>query len=300
VRPTTTNHLTVEELRAQAKKLGLTGYSKLRKDELLKLLAAHGLPPDEERSATAKAAPRTETVQTKVSNAHPADSRDAALARPRPPLGAAAKSAAAEITASEAEQQVESAKYAFAPPGVSVPQPAAAPDLGEDIERLPAIEEPLLCLLPQKPGILHGYWVIPPGAQLAGQALRLRLAQFAGENIEVLEEMPLPGARGHWYFHLHNETDHGAVYLQLGYYTADGRFVTAFYRGIARIPSLYASARTDRLWWVSDEQFRAMYLRAGGFARGPRLGWAAAGSSPGAPPPPGERLAWPGGISSQR
>jgi hypothetical protein len=92
--------------------------------------------------------------------------------------------------------------------------------------------------------------------------------------------------------------DMGEVYLQLGYYEPDGRFVTATRRGIARIPSLYASSHTDRLWWVSEEQFRAMYRRAGGHVRGPRLGWAASISSPGGAPV-SDRLAWPGGVSSR-
>lgn len=267
---------TVEELRALAKRLGLTGYSKLRKQELLELLAAH-------RPAL-RAAGAGANGKRKVRRA-PAPRRDESRPVPAAP--------AATAPPPETEQQIESAKFAFAPPGAHLPEPAPAVDLGEDIDRLPAIGEPLLCLLPQKPGILHGYWVIPTGLRIPSDTLRLRLARFAGEQAVILEELPLPSARGHWYFHLDAETDYGMVYLQLGYYAPDGRFVTAFHRGIARIPSLYASSRTDRLWWVSEERFRAMYLRAGGYARGLRLGWSAASSSP------GERLAWPGGVSSR-
>ena len=194
--------------------------------------------------------------------------------------------------AADAEQQVESAKYAFAPPGT--PEPVYAADLGEDIDRLPAIREPLLCLLPQKPGVLHGYWVLPPALLDAEQSPRLRLATYTGDRLTVLGEQPVSTGRGHWYFHVEESVEPGALYLQLGRYRSDGEFVSIIERGIARIPSLYASTHTDRRWWVSDAQFRAMYRRAGGLERGARLGWAGSASSPGG------ALAWPGNISSRQ
>ena len=199
------------------------------------------------------------------------------------------------------EEQVESAKYATVLPGGVAP-PAVAADLGEDIDYLPPVTEPMLCLLPQKPGVLHGYWVIPPNTVPYPQSLKLRLGRIVRDAFEIIEEISLPHERGHWYFHLDESADAGAIYLQLGYYEPDGRFVTATRRGIARIPSLHASERTDRLWWVSEEQFRTMYRRAGGYLHGGRLGWFASISSPGgaARAPTSERLAWPGGISSQQ
>jgi hypothetical protein len=195
------------------------------------------------------------------------------------------------------EEQIESAKYAIVPPGTAVPRAEAA-DLNEDIDNLPPVTEPTLCLLPQKPGVLHGYWVLPPDSVPRAQSFKLRLGRIARDVFEIIDEIALPRERGHWYFHVDESADMGEVYLQLGHYEPDGRFVTATRRGIARIPSLYASSRTDRLWWVSEEQFRAMYRRAGGYVRGPRLGWAASISSPGGAPS-SDRLAWPGGISSR-
>lgn len=197
------------------------------------------------------------------------------------------------------EERVESAKYATVLPG-SVAQPAVAADLGEDIDNLPPVTEATLCLLPQKPGVLHGYWVIPPNTPLNTRSLKLRLGRIVRDAFVIVDEISLPHERGHWYFHLDESADIGEIYLQLGYYEADGSFVTATRRGIARIPSLHPSERTDRLWWVSEKQFRAMYQRAGGIVRAGRLGWAASISSPGgaAPAPSSERLAWPGNISS--
>ncbi|OGI46000.1 MAG: hypothetical protein A2151_01945 [Candidatus Muproteobacteria bacterium RBG_16_65_34] len=297
---------TVEELRALAKARGLTGYSKLTRAELLKLLAKentapaipHKARPAKTKSPAAKSTPRKA--------ARPA-ARAAAGFPAAPPASTPDRLASGATPTSSAEridgeeERIEQAKFAMAPPGAGFAEPRFVPDLGEDIERLPTIGEPMLGLLPQKPGILHGYWRLAPDTRAQPRPLKLRLGRITGEVFEVLEEIPVAQAHGHWYFHVEEAADYGALYLQLGYYESAGRFVSAIRRGIARIPSLYASERTDRLWWVSEEQFRAMYLRAGGFARGARLGWAASTGSPvGAPPAAHERLAWPGGVSSQR
>jgi hypothetical protein len=281
---------TIEELRALAKKLGLSGYSKLRKADLLQRIAAgeRALKAAAKRRAASRTARASRTQKSKppVKNAGKISSDSVPDRSPRDTPAASA--------VTDAEQAVESAKFVFAPPDQGVPEPAYAVDLGEDIDTLPALREPLLCLLPQKPGVLHAYWMLPPGMASA-QALRLRLVQAAGNGLAILEEQVLSAERGHWYFHVNEDAQNGAVYLQLGRYLPDGQFAIAFERGMARIPNLYASTRTDRQWWVGDAQFRDMYRRAGGFVRPSRLGWAAA-----APSSPAERLGWKGGISSQR
>jgi hypothetical protein len=279
----------MEALRALARQLGLTGYSKLRKAELLKLIATHERKAQAKPVVQARAAAKRAPAVTKAT---PRTVKKSTTAKAK--ASPSASKTPWPQTSADAEQQVESAKYAFAPPGTNVREPAYAADLREDIERLPEIREPLLCLLPQKPGVLHGYWVLPPTSLSAERSLRLRLARYAGEHLSILGEHPLPAGRGHWYFHVEEAIELGTVYLQLGHYQPDGEFVSIIQRGMARIPNLYASTHTDRRWWVSDAQFRAMYRRAGGIERGVQLGWAGAASSPGGP------LGWPGGISSQR
>lgn len=238
---------TTEELRALARTLGLKGYAKLRKAELIRLL---------EQAADA------------------ARSKPAAAAHPEP-TARLLPEAARPLSA---EERVETAKYAITAPGVALAPRALTADLDEDIERLPAARESILALLPQKPGILHAYWALAPGSpDPAG--LRLRLCRMGAGGIELLEEIALPGAHGHWYFHVPTQAEPGEFYVQLGDYTPDGGFASAIDRGIARIPSLYASERADRLWWISEERFRAMYLRAGGIVRGARLLWPGAFSS---------------------
>lgn len=255
----------VHQLRALARKRGLSGYSKLTKKELLRALERGAGPVAGNPAGTKKRA-------TPESEAPEVERR----ARPR----TAAQGAGAETAISGdagQEQLVEELKFALTPPGVAAVPMRPLVDLGEDIDRLPAIEEPLLCLLPQKPGILHGYWILDPGFMQRQPGLKLRLCQLEGDNLRIVQEVPLPSERGHWYFHVGTSLADREVFLQLGYYR-DREFVTAIKRGVARIPSLQASAREDREWWVSPEQFRAMYTRTGGIAEGTKLGWSESSS----------------------
>ena len=239
-------------------------------------------------------------VNTKAARSAAKSARAGGIVKPSSPLAPAREKPVATHYLSSEEERVENAKYATVLPGSATPSIVTI-DLGEDIDNMPPVSEPMLCLLPQKPGVLHGYWIVPSNSVPDLSALKLRLGRIVGDTQEIIQEFALSHERGHWYFHLDESENVGAVYLQLGYYQPDGHFVTACRRGIARIPSLYSSQRTDRLWWVSDEQFRAMYLRAGGFVRGPRLGWAASVSSPGGVRGvSSERLTWPGNISSRQ
>lgn len=299
---------TVKALRALAKQRGLKGYSKLSREELLRRLQAaeaRAQPAGEAESnpASSEATPpmaaagkpsaipvATPTVAPPEQAAYPQGGP--AWWEPDHSVGPASARFSSE------EERVEGAKYALAPSGA--PGTGATTDLGEDIDRLPPLREPVLCLLPQKPGILHAYWVLPEGSRV-GRELRLRLCRGEREHLEVWEELPLPSDSGTWYFHVPETLHNHDVVLQLGYYR-DDTFVSAIPRGVARVPRLYASATTDRGWWIAEEDFRRLYLRAGGFEAGARrYGWAASIGSPGAPPPgPGEeRLGWPGGVSSR-
>ena len=288
---------TLKELRAAAKALGIRGYSTMSRSTLALRLAGAGEP-----KAPAPKTAKQLAAKKKPAQARPVEksARAGSKAKPPSPLAPVPEKPPATHNLSSEEERVENAKYATVLPGSATPSIVTI-DLGEDIDNMPPVSEPMLCLLPQKPGVLHGYWIVPSNSVPDLSALKLRLGRIVGDTQEIIQEFALSHERGHWYFHLDESENVGAVYLQLGYYQPDGRFVTATRRGIARIPSLYSSQRTDRLWWVSDEQFRAMYLRAGGFVRGPRLGWAASVSSPGGVRGvSSERLAWPGNISSQR
>jgi hypothetical protein len=266
-KPTDTARLetkSLEALRALARTAGLRGYSGLRKKQLIEVLAKHKEAPSPK--AAAEAARVTADKPKKAA-------KSKAAQKPAAVLGV---TTVAHTTDATAEERIEFSKYEMTPPGVMLTQ-AFASTLYEDIEQLPSLGDPVLCLLPQKPGVVHAYWTLQPGAETGH--LRLRLCSAKDGAIEVLDEIGVSGERGHWYFHVPQAPDAGEFFVHLGYYDARGTFVTAIQRGIARIPTLYASNETDRSWWISDEEFRAMYLRAGGTVRAQRLYWGTTNSS---------------------
>lgn len=289
----TTESKSLDELRAMARALGLRGYSKLRKDELIKLLKSHSSNSRAHRPATpSKGGTPRRVGRTPVVKAVKSPRRTAPPKAVAKPAYTGEASAAAEpqaqllpqpAPASSEEERIETAKFAITPAGTVISPRALAEVLHEDIEQLPALTSSSLCLLPQKPGVLYAYWSLTAALPAPLAALRLRLCRRSFEGaIDILEEVALSSIAAGWYFHIPVDAEPGAYFVHLGHYTADGEFVTAIDHGIARIPSLYASTQTDRRWWISDADFRALYLRAGGIVRGARLGW------------PG------GGVSSQR
>lgn len=254
---------TIQELRQLARGQKLSGYSRLTKIELIRLLEK-----DKTSGKTSAASEPAKPAAT--GGVFPAAQPERrAQARPAPK---SPQSQLANGNGGAQEQLVEDLKFALAPPGVRALPAEPLPDLGEDIEQLPALGESFLCLLPQKPGILHGYWTLPPNTLKQQSDMKLRLCVLDGEKLRVVQEVAVPSDRGHWYFHVDGSVGDGAVFLQIGHYR-NGDFIIAIRRGIARIPSLYASRREDRAWWVSAEQFKAMYERAGGEAEGTKLGW---------------------------
>src|SRR3989344_5166435 len=261
---------TIVELRALAKSRGLKGYSRLSIAEVRRVLA----PPKKPAAPKAKK-PKPVVKKTAAKPAmrplrHAPTKKTAVHPAPVPPASGSTReepsvnllSSAARLSSDE--ERVEDAKYVVTPRGIAISLRPSITDLGEDIDRLPVLREPALCLLPQKPGVLHAYWVLDPGATARQPGMKLRLCRIADDTLHVMQEITLPSERGHWYFHIDDQSEPGGFYAHLGYYRDTGEFVTAILRGIARIPSLYASGRTDRQWWVSDRKFREMYLRAGG------------------------------------
>lgn len=256
---------TLDQLRKLARSLGIKGYSKLRKQELAQQII--------HTQAKTSAAGTASTVKT------PSASKAVRAATPAKPSPREARPGPPPPQGIGDEEQVENAKFAVTPPGLESPRAESAADLGEDIDRLPEIDEPVVRLLAQQPGVLHGYWVLPPGAVARQADLKLRLSVVAGDALALLEEFDVTQDRGNWYFHVDQTLSGAEVYLQLGHYDANRQFVSTIRRGTARIPNLYAANDIDRQWWVSEERFRTMYLRSGGFARGEKLGWPGSSSS---------------------
>lgn len=304
---------TLKELRAHAKARGLKGYSKWTKDELVRRLeepkAAHTVEAIAPLRARAPAKKPEAREMKRSAPAFPAAA---------PPTTSASKAASPQAAAAHAptqppapsgsaneEERVEGAKYALRPNGKHAPQPPV--DLGEDIDRLPALTDPALCLLSQKPGVLYAYWLLPPGESNRRSDYMLRLCRSVAEALQVYDEIAVSMERGGWYFQVPQDVGGQEVFVELGYYQ-DGKFVAAQGQSTARLPSLYASTRTDHRWWISEEDFARMYAAGGGVIAGTRrYGWSGSIGSPAAAPgapssaqnPPEKRMAWPGGVSSR-
>lgn len=288
---------TLKQLQALAKKAGLKGYSKLTKSDLEKKLARRDGTAANTAAAPARTKKPSTAPATKRKSPAPATSTQARTPTPVDPNHTWWEpTSSAPNTNGDVEERIESAKYVSRQREAAT-TPAVLTDLGEDIEQLPPLHYSTLVLLPQKPGVLHAYWALGADAP-RGQALQLRLCRAIDGKLDVQHEAAVAVARGHYYFHVPEAFANHEAIVQLGYYRGS-EFVSAVDRGVARIPTLYASARTDRWWWISEADFRRMYVRSGGELRGRGLRWAGSIGSPGAALPPNETsLAWPGGVSS--
>lgn len=175
------------------------------------------------------------------------------------------------------EERVEGAKYAYRPHN-SVSAAGAPVDIGEHIDPLPPLPTPMLCLLPQKPGILHAYWVLPVELERRND-MTLRLCRVTEQSVEVLDEIKITAQQGSYYFHVPEALGSHETLLQVGYYR-DGQFVGVLSRASIRLSSRHASMYTDRRWWISEDDFRRVYLHSGG-STGPtrRHSWSGLGSS---------------------
>lgn len=279
---------TVQELRATARARGLVGYSKLRKEDLLRLLAGKrnskrakpkARPPAAAGASRKRASVKVSPAKKKRTSRLAAKKRAVKLAKPRALSEPAPQVRTRTPAASANQERIEDAKYSTTLPDLELTLPFLSVDLGEDIENLPPLPEPLLGLLPQKPGILHGYWALEPGSMKRQPGLCIRLCRIRDRVLEVLDEIPLPSESGSWYFHLGELPADTELYVQLGYYAHDGAFVGTLRRGIARVPSRNASARTDSEWWISETDFRRMYVRSGGRIENATPVWSASVSS---------------------
>jgi len=272
---------TVGDLRTMARKLELSGYSSMRKDELIKAIdkaQKKKLKSKARKKSGNKSVKKTKTRATlQIKSKKPVK---ASRKQAKPEAGAEKSKTPAtlsqpptlKIVISDEEQRVEDAKYVTARPGTPPPTDFVD-DLGEDLDKLPPLNGPRLTLLPQKPGVFHAHWALVSGHLAKQPGLRLRLSSLSRDTITLLEEISLSADQGYWYFQTNPALDASKVYLQLGFYNENSKFITAIERGIVRIPRLAASPHTDQRWWISEKEFRQLYLAAGGRMEGDSLLW---------------------------
>lgn len=217
------NEMTVKELRERARELGIPGFSKLRKAELLAAIS-------EMESEPTSAAPETEA---------PVAVETGAIV--------------------DVEQHIEETKYHTGAPATRF-APDLGEDIDT---LPPLRGEPRIVLLAQKPGVLHVYWYLSPGHRENQPDLRLRLGLTYGRDFHVKEEVAIPSDRGSWYFHVDQSWHPATIYVQLGHYDEAGKFIIAIRRGIVRLPRLLDYTGLGVNWALNAEEFERTRTTSG-------------------------------------
>ncbi|KPK10368.1 MAG: hypothetical protein AMJ68_09430 [Acidithiobacillales bacterium SG8_45] len=256
------NTKTVKELKEIARSLGITGYSGLRKEELLKAISASKARPTKAKKKVAakkvakpvKAAKRVAKKTAKK----PAAAKPGSVAAPKPK----AEIVARDLTEENEEERIESAKFITVPPGTAALRGQYPPDLGEDIDNLPALPGPRLSFLSQKPGVLLARWHLEPG-QSQQAALMLRLGVLADQQFYIKQEVSVDSDNGSHYFHVDPSWPADSIYLQLGYFNTSGEFVVALRRGTVRLPKLFSPTSLGVNWALGVEDFKREVQQSG-------------------------------------
>jgi hypothetical protein len=255
---------TVQELRVLAKSLGLTKYSKLAKAQLLQLITAASTPAMRQAAAPPKATKKTpkgkKPASRRVANEAPASRAKPPAHKPRPATRPAPHTAAT----SAADQAVAAATPADRKGDKTFVSPKISP--------LPPLTTPMLTLRGQKPGVLHAAWCIDPSRSMPLSYLRLRILGMEANNAGVIDEIPLPALQGGQFIHL-AEDSVGPLCAEIGYHSSDGRFIVMLRHAGIRLPQRPAAGRGDPQWFISEEDFREMYVRSGGALEGTALVW---------------------------
>jgi hypothetical protein len=265
---------TVKELRELARKLDVTGYSKLRKEELLTAIKKAAKTKPAAKAAAKKKAPaksaKKAAASSKAAKKKVVKKKAAAkMGKTAAPAEPAAEPVTRPALEATEEERIESAKFVTTVAGTAAYHSQFPPDLGEDIDTLPDLGEPRLTLLLQKPGVLMASWHLEPGRIQRDRDLRLRLGVLADQKYHVKQEVPITDDRGNYYFHVDPEWPPSAIYLQLGHYGSNGRFIIAIRRGIVRLPRLFALSSLGINWALDEAEFERAVKESGPLGRLP-------------------------------
>ena len=231
---------TLEELRAEARTRGLTGYSRLTKAQLRALLDNSGKRVTPTAAKRAAKPPRKTAARTPAKKKSMRAARGGAHPEPTTTLMPRRENAAG------AEESIEAAKYALTTAGMT-PGGRRLTDLLEDIDRLPTRAQPATpACCRRSPACCT-----PTGRCPRAPTSRARVCGCAGLTRRRSRSSRSCTSRRAWTLVLPRARRRGAgaYCVHLGRYDAHGNFVSSFERAIARLPTLYAEARPDRQWW---------------------------------------------------
>ncbi len=267
---------TAKELRALARSRGLSGYSRLSRDELVELLAGRERAPASKR--TQKAGGRS-TTKPRAAAERP--KRQAASEKPGCPAGDAPGAALSPRTKRAfsshrrlGEQRIKASKYYL---GVQ-----ESPELDEGFDYPDTHGESAISLRVRDPYWLFAYWEFAPGlrgeliARIGEDALLrsrtvLRVHDVTGtdpDNALGHHDIDIAPEARNWYINVARVEREYCV--DIGLITPDGLFMVVARSNRVSLPPVGPSDVVDEEW-VTIEALEEFYVRSA-TERGPSSG----------------------------
>ncbi|MBN1885493.1 MAG: DUF4912 domain-containing protein [Candidatus Krumholzibacteriota bacterium] len=280
--------MTKDELVALARRRGLGGTARMRKDALVEMLAgAKAAAKPKQAAATGKAAPATPAEKKaaaakKKPGGAKAAPKKAAAKKTAATKAAARKAAPKRATVAKRKRAAKPAAREAEPGRRTIREKAVASKyyLGAEERAMPPVEatrvpetygSTRIVAMVRDPHWLFAYWEIAPAALAEAETrfgddrprCRMILRVFdRGPGPTTHADVELAGGARNWYLNV----DPGRHYrIAIGLLGPDGRFEEIAISGDIETPRAGVSDVVDDRWMVPDEEFRRIVAASGGF-----------------------------------
>jgi hypothetical protein len=233
--------MTLRQLRRVASALGVSRYSRMRKDQLLSAIVSlqgeAAAPSSAQTLTQANTQPSTQTVTQ-------------GMDQPYTQANTQPGTQTSTIEPLDFQSLVEAAKF-----DVGAPADVTLADVDEGLPEFPeGYGESRIVLLPRDPRWAYAYWDVPNEHKehvrsQGGQQLALRLYDVTDINMAYqaahsVQEYPCDELAREWYLPVPvSDRDYA---IEIGYRTWDGRWLTLARSAAIRIPPVYPSE------WIED------------------------------------------------